>query len=594
MKELYDLNKYIWRYKWHLLLGIGFVFFSNYFRVWQPQVIRQALDLVLSKVESYRSLTTDVERTLLYNEISHELLILGLTVICLALSMGLLMYFMRQTIVVMSRLIEYDMRKDIFSHYQKLDTAFYKRHKTGDLMSRITEDVSKVRMYLGPGLLYGINLISLFILVITSMFSVSTKLTLYALIPLPLLSISIYYVSDIINRRSMVIQQQLAKLTSISQEVFSGIRVIKSYVQEKAFHRYFREESQVYKDKSMDLARVNALFFPLMVFMIGMSNILVIYIGSLELAKGNISAGNIAEFIIYVNMLTWPVTAIGWIASIIQQASASQQRINEFLNITPAIQGNNVTIQPIQGQLEFKDVSLTYPDSGVEALKGVSFKINKGENVLILGQTASGKSTIADLILRLYDPSEGQILMDGRDLLEHPLHHLRRSIGYVPQDVFLFSDTIEENIAFGAASANREHIERAAHRSAVGKDIEDFKEGYQTVVGERGVTLSGGQKQRISLARALVKNPEFIILDDCLSAVDAKTEHIITEHLRQTLSDKTSIIITHRIPRGIDFDQVITLEDGRMVEHGSPTEVLNNQGYYYRLWNESNDEVKAV
>ena len=588
MKELFTLNKYIWRYKWHLLLGIGFVFFSNYFRVWQPQVIREALDMVLEQVQTYRTLSDGPAKDEMFSAISSQLLRYGATVLGLALSMGVLMYFMRQTIVVMSRLIEYDMRKDIFAHYQKLDTAFYKSNKTGDLMSRITEDVSKVRMYLGPGLLYGINLISLFILVIGSMFAVSTKLSLYALIPLPLLSVSIYLVSDVINKRSTVIQEQLSRLTSISQEVFSGIRVIKSYVQEKAFSKYFKDESQVYKDKSMDLARVNAMFFPLMIFLIGMSNILVIYIGSLEVARGNITPGNIAEFIIYVNMLTWPVTAIGWIASIVQQASASQKRINEFLDTIPQIDNaGSKKVMHIEGHLVFDQVSLTYPESGIEALKNVSFEIQPGQNILILGQTASGKSSIADLILRLFDPTSGRIMLDGVDLKDHHLFNLRRSIGYVPQDVFLFSDQIKENIAFGISNTEIDEVSDAARHAAIHDDIEEFSQGYDTLVGERGVTLSGGQKQRISLARALIKNPDFIVLDDCLSAVDAKTEHVITEHLNSELKDKTSIIITHRIPKGLSFDQVITLENGKMIEYGTPLELQNADGYFARLWKES-------
>jgi ATP-binding cassette subfamily B protein len=590
LKELLTLNKYIWRYKWHLILGIGFVFFSNYFRVWQPQVIRDALDLVLEQVKAYKALDAGPEKELLFSEISFQLFKHGAMVLGLALSMGILMYFMRQTVVVMSRLIEYDLRKDIFSHYQKLDTAFYKANKTGDLMSRITEDVSKVRMYLGPGLLYGINLISLFILVISSMFSVSSTLSLYALIPLPILSVSIYLVSDVINKRSEKIQRQLAQLNSIAQEVFSGIRVIKSYVQEKAFSKYFKAESQIYKDKSMDLAKFNALFFPLMIFLIGLSNVLVIYVGSLELAKGNISAGNIAEFIIYVNMLTWPVTAIGWIASIIQQASASQERINDFMKVDPEITNQPSGQQhPVKGHLMFDNVTMTYPDTGIKALDKVSFEILPGENVLILGQTASGKSTLADLILRLYDPTEGSITLDGKPLPEHDLYTLRTSIGYVPQDVFLFSDRIDYNIGFGLDTIESDIIQKAAKNASVHADILEFSNAYQTVVGERGVTLSGGQKQRISIARALVKDPDFIILDDCLSAVDARTEQAIVDHLNAELRDKTSLVITHRIPKGMDFDKVITLDQGKVAEYDSPEVLQKSNGYYAMLWHERSE-----
>lgn len=583
MKALLTLNHYIWRYKWHLLLGIGFVFFSNYFRVWQPQVIREGLDLALEQIKNYQSLTDPSEKEALFSQISWSLLKHGGLVLLLAAIMGTLMFFMRQTIVVMSRLIEYDMRKDIFDHYEKLDTAFYKNQKTGDLMSRITEDVSKVRMYLGPGLLYGINLTSLFALVIGSMLSVSLKLTLYALLPLPILSISIYLVSDVINKRSGIIQQQLSNLTSITQEVFSGIRVIKSYVQEKAFSNYFKKESIVYKTKSLDLAQVNALFFPLIIFLIGLSNILVIYIGGLEVNNGNITPGNIAEFIIYVNMLTWPVTSIGWIASIIQQADASQKRINEFLETEPVITNPSEAKSTMKGHIVFDNVSLVYPDTGIVGLKNVSFEILPGEKVAVIGQTASGKSTLANLLLRLYDPTTGVIFIDGQNIRDTNLDNLRQSIGYVPQDVFLFSDTISNNIAFGIDEVNFADIEAYADHAAVGEDIRDFKNGFETMVGERGVMLSGGQKQRISIARALIKEPQLVILDDCLSAVDARTEKQIVDFLEGELEDKTTIMITHRIPHGMRFDKIITLENGEMAEFGNPESLENASGYYQRL-----------
>ncbi|MDX1685160.1 MAG: ABC transporter ATP-binding protein [Saprospiraceae bacterium] len=583
MKALRTLNHYIWRYKWHLLLGIGFVFFSNYFRVWQPQVIREGLDLALEQIKSYQEISDSQARSAMYREISFSLLKHGGLVLLLALTMGVLMFFMRQTMVVMSRLIEYDMRKDIFAHYEDLDAGFYNEQKTGDLMSRITEDVSKVRMYLGPGLLYGINLTSLFALVITSMLSVSPKLTLYSLLPLPVLSISIYLVSDIINKRSGIIQKQLSHLTSIAQEVFSGIRVIKSYVQEKAFSRYFRKESNIYKNKSLDLAQVNALFFPLIIFLIGLSNVLVIYIGGIEVNNGNITPGNIAEFIIYVNMLTWPVTSIGWIASIVQQAEASQERINEFLNTEPAIQNTSEEYEKFKGHIEFRNVTLRYPDNGIIGLKEADFEILPGEKIAIIGQTASGKSTLASLLLRLYDPTSGQILIDGSDIRDVNLYRLRKSIGYVPQDVFLFSDTIANNIAFGLEESNDNRIKKYADHAAVGDDIRDFKHGFDTMIGERGVMLSGGQKQRISIARALIKEPEIVILDDCLSAVDAKTEKEIVEFLEDELKDKTTIMITHRIPHGMSFDKIITLDNGEVVEFGHPENLENSGGYYNRL-----------
>jgi ATP-binding cassette subfamily B protein len=587
LKALLTLNKYIWHYKWHLLLGIGFVFFSNYFRVWQPQIIREALDHVLTQVDNYQSITDVTEKADLYHDISISLLKYGGTVLLLALTMGILMYFMRQTVVVMSRLIEYDLRRDIFSQYEKLDAYFYKKQKTGDLMSRITEDVSKVRMYLGPGLLYGINLTSLFILVISSMLSVNVKLTLYALIPLPILSISIYLVSDVINRRSGIIQKQLSNLTSIAQEVFNGIRVIKSYVQEKAFSNYFLKESEDYKVKSLKLAKINALFFPLIIFLIGISNILVIYIGGVEVSRGNITPGNIAEFIIYVNMLTWPVTSIGWIASIVQQADASQKRINEFMDSKPRIKNmNHEDMLSIKGHIVFDDVSLTYPETGIYALKNASFEIKPGEKVAIIGQTASGKSSLANLLLRMYDTTSGRIFIDGVDIKFHNLDNLRRCIGYVPQDVFLFSDTVANNIGFGLNEFSVAEVEKYADHAAVGDDVRRFNDGIETMIGERGVMLSGGQKQRLSIARALIKDPDIIILDDCLSAVDARTEKDIVDFLEASLDKKTTIMITHRIPHGMQFDKILTLSHGEIAEFGTHDELQNLGGYYSRLLDE--------
>lgn len=573
-------------------MGIGFVFFSNYFRVWQPQVIREGLDLALEQINSYQALTDPDAKEALYDDTSFSLLKYGGLVLLLALIMGVLMFFMRQTIVVMSRLIEYDMRKDIFAHYEDLDAGFYNKQKTGDLMSRITEDVSKVRMYLGPGVLYGINLTSLFILVISSMLAVSVKLTLFALLPLPILSISIYLVSDIINKRSGIIQKQLSHLTSITQEVFSGIRVIKSYVQEKAFSRYFKKESNVYKTKSLDLAQVNALFFPLIIFLIGVSNILVIYIGGIEVNNGNITPGNIAEFIIYVNMLTWPVTSIGWIASIVQQADASQERINEFLHTEASIKNQSESPLHLEGHVVFDNVTLRYPDTEIVGMKNASFEILPGEKVAIIGQTASGKSTLANLLLRLYDPTEGQILIDGKDLREINLYKLRESIGYVPQDVFLFSDTISNNISFGVDTASQDKVEKYATHASVAEDIKDFRYGFDTMIGERGVMLSGGQKQRISIARALIKKPGMVILDDCLSAVDANTEKEIVQFLEDELSDKTTIMITHRIPHGFHFDKIITLENGEVREFDTPENLENANGYYQRLLTDTDLETE--
>ena len=584
MKELSYLNKYFVKYRWRFLAGILFVALSNYFRVLQPQMIREALDLVVENIGLYRLYSGSGLQDDFFAMLGQYLLFFGGLVLLLALMMGIFMYFMRQTIIVMSRLIEYDLRKEIFNHYENLDLAFYKRNNTGDLMSRITEDVNKVRMYLGPAVLYGINLSTLFVLVISSMISVSPKLTLYCLAPLPFLSLSIYYVSNLINKKSEVIQRQLSHLNSTAQEVYSGIRVVKSYVQELPMINYFAGESDDYKDKALDLARVNALFFPLMLLLIGASTLLTVYIGGRQVVAGTITPGNIAEFVIYVNMLTWPVTAIGWIASIIQQAAASQKRINEFLNTEPTISNTVTDKRPIRGKVVFDDVSFTYPDTGIHALQNVSFVLQPGEKMAIVGRTGSGKTTVADLLVRMYDVTSGQILIDDRDIRRHDLSNLRQRIGYVPQDVFLFSDTIANNIAFGRRDANRDDIEQYARHAAVYDDIMGLSEGFEAMVGERGVTLSGGQKQRVSIARALIKNPDLIILDDSLSAVDTNTEKQITGYFNTVLADKTAIIVTHRIYSSLEFDKIIVLEDGKVAEMGTHEELLLNKGYYADMY----------
>jgi len=587
VKHLFYLNKYFLKYKWRLLLGIVFVTLSNYFRVRIPQVIREALNFVLEKIEEN---SADAQLA----DYSADLIKFSLIIIGVAMLMGTFMYLMRQTIIVMSRLIEYDLRKEIFTHYEKLDLSFFKRNKTGDLMSRISEDVSKVRMYLGPALLYGINLVSLFIIVIYAMVKVSPTLTLYTLLPLPFLSISIYLVSRVINRRSEIIQKELANLTSISQEVYSGIRIIKSYAKEKQFSKFFDKETDRYKEKSMDLAKVQALFFPLMIFLISISSLLTIYMGGVLVERGEISSGNIAEFIIYVNYLTWPFTAIGWIASIIQQAEASQKRINEILLTEPLIVNSNDNPTEIEGKIEFRNVSFIYPDTGIQALTNVSFTINPGEKVVLLGKTASGKSTIAELLLRMYDPEEGEILIDDINLKDINLDVLRRKIGYVPQDVFLFSDSIANNIAYGNQDASMENIVKYAEYAAVKKDIESLPESFQTVVGERGVTLSGGQKQRVSIARAFVKDPEIVIMDDSLSAVDTKTEKKILSYLNEALEDKTSIIITHRLFNLLNVDKILILENGKIIENGTHDELIKQKGVYNEMVeNQSLDEIDA-
>jgi len=566
-----------------LLLGILFVAASNYFRAWQPQVIREALDYVLEQLKAYQS-ADGAEKEVILSALNGALFRFGGLVVILALVMGIFMYFMRQTIIVMSRLIEYDQRKEIYDHYQQLDKGFYKRNSTGDMMSRITEDVNKVRMYLGPALLYGINLVTLFIMVIYAMLKVDVRLTLYSLLPLPILSLSIYYVSRMIERRSQSIQAKLSQLTGIVQEVFSGIRVVKSYTQEKAFEKHFAKESEDYKLKNMSLALVEAMFVPLMMVLIGISTILVIFVGGLQVFDDTITTGNIAEFVIYINMLTWPVTSIGWIASIVQQANVSQGRINEFLDSKPSIQNTGTVKDPIKGQVTFDHVSFTYPDSGIKAIIDVSFTIQAGQKVAIIGRTASGKSTIADLMLRMYDPTSGQILLDGVPLKDYDLSSLRSNLAYVPQDVFLFSDTIEENIRFGSPEATLPQVEQYARHAAVYEDIMGLPEGFKTRIGERGITLSGGQKQRISIARALIKNPDCVILDDSLSAVDTHTEHAIIDFLNRELAQKTALIITHRILGMLDYDLILVLDHGRLVEQGNHDQLIARQGLYYELW----------
>lgn len=589
MAHLFFLNKYFFKYRKRLLLGILFIFISNYFQALQPQMIRQALDLVVENIALYRLYDGFELQPVVFKHFGRTLLYFGLVVLVLALLMGLFLFLVRQTIIVMSRLIEYDLRKEIFQHYEDLHLAFYKKNSTGDLMARVMEDVSKVRMYLGPAILYGINLASLFTLVIISMLRVNVTLTLWSLLPLPILSISIYYVSSLISKNSEKIQRQLSKLTSITQEVFSGIRVVKSYVQEAPMGKYFHEESQAYMDKSLKLARVDSLFQPTMLVLIGMSTIITVYVGGLQVAKGNITTGNIAEFIIYVNMLTWPVTSLGWISSLIQQAAASQKRINEFLSIKPEIvnpigSSTAVSHPNRQSSITFENVSFTYPDTGIVALRNISFELKSGQKLAIIGRTGCGKSTIADLLVRLYDVSEGKIKVDGTDIRQHDLHRLRQRIGYVPQDVFLFSDTVSNNVRFGRPNASQAEVETYTRHAAIYNEIADLPEGFDTVVGERGVTLSGGQKQRVSIARALIKQPDIVLLDDCLSAVDVNTEKQILGYLGTDIADKTAIIITHRIYSLLEFDKIIVLDDGRIVEEGTHSELLENRGYYFEQY----------
>lgn len=593
MKELRYLNKFFLKYKWHLLVGTLFVVASNLFRVLQPRVIREALDLVVENVELYQLYDGFEGQSELFSILGSVLLFFGGLVLVLALIMGVFMYFMRQTIIVMSRLIEYDMRNEIFAHYEKLTQSFYKRNNTGDMMARISEDVNHVRMYIGPAIMYGINLVSLFVLVISSMLSVSPTMTMYVLIPLPILSLSIYYVSNLINKQSTEIQGQLSVLSGTTQEVYSGIRVVKSYVQERPMGRFFAEQSDGYKNKAMGLAKIEAFFHPLMLLLIGVSTLIVIYVGGLQAIKGNITAGNIAEFIIYVGMMTWPVMAIGWVASIIQRASASQKRINEFLNEKPDIIRKTKEIYDLKGDIEFKNVTFVYPDTGIKAIDNISFELKAGQKMAIVGKTGSGKTTIADLLIRMYDVTEGEILIDNKNIETHSLAAIRENTGYVPQDVFLFSDTISENVRFGKPKASQEEVESYTKYASIYNEILELKEGFDTLIGERGVTLSGGQKQRISIARALIKQPDILLLDDCLSAVDTDTEQRILNYLDNELKDKTAIIITHRIYSLLEFDKIIVMEDGQIAEIGTHDELMENQGFYFDMYEKQKVEDVA-
>lgn len=587
MKELAVLNQFFWKYKWRFSFGLLFVGLSNYFRVLQPQAIRQALDLIIENLATYDLYTGFEVQTDLRAHIGWLLLYFGGLIILFSLLMGLFMYFMRQTLIVMSHLITRDLRSQMYAQYQALSLAFYKRNKTGDLMSRITEDLGKVRMYLGPGIMYAVNLLIMFGMVIYAMLAVSPTLTFYSLLPLPILSVSIYFVNRVIHYRSTQIQQQLSRLSSIAQETYSGVRVVKSYAKEEAMSEAFAKDAREYKRRSISLSQVDAIFRPLMLMLIGASTIVTVYVGGLLVMSGDISEGNIAEFVIYINMLTWPVASIGWVASLTQQAAAAQKRINEFLLETPAIVSPIKELVPrnyqIRGDISFKNVGFTYPDTGIRALDGVSFDIKAGEKVAIVGRTGSGKTSIADLLLRLYDCTEGVVQIDGHNIGDFQLSTIRNQTGYVPQDVFLFSDTIANNINFNAKMQEftPERIEQYAEYAAIRAEITELPQGFGTVVGERGVTLSGGQKQRVSIARALLNSPNMIILDDCLSAVDVQTEAKIANALNEVCAGKTTIIITHRLYSALQFDKIIVLEQGKISHIGTHEELSAIQNSYY-------------
>lgn len=617
MKTLSHLNKYFLKYKWRFMLGMLFITVSNIFAVYAPQVVRVAFDLFKDAIDQYANMDSGVEVNLqmppmieksmalfgvdvakwvditskasLGETIISLSIVLAVIYFLLAVVKGIFLFYTRQTIIVMSRLIEYDLKNEIFDHYQKLSLSFYKRNNTGDLMNRISEDVGRVRMYLGPAVMYTANLIVLFFLAIGAMISVNAELTLYVLLPLPIMSVLVYYVSTIINKKSEQVQAQQSKLSTMAQEAFSGIRVLKAFNKEFFYSDLFEKECEEYKKRQLALVKVDALFMPTIILLIGLSTMLTIFVGGMMVINGtgDITVGNIAEFVIYVNMLTWPFAAVGWVTSLVQQAASSQERINEFLHQEPEIVNEETASTPIRGKIEFKNVVFKYPDTGITALNGVTFSVMPGKVLAILGRTGSGKSTVANLICRLFDADSGEVLIDDKPINRLNLYDLRNSIGYVPQEVFLFSDSIESNIAFGL-NQNTEilgKIEEAAKNADVLTNIQSFKEGFKTVLGERGITLSGGQKQRVSIARAIAKDPEILIFDDCLSAVDTETEENILNNLKTVMKGKTSIIISHRVSSVKNADEIVVMEDGRVAEQGTHNQLLNKGGIYTDLYN---------
>lgn len=572
MKELQYLNKYFVKYKYRFLLGIFITIVAQFFTLYTPKLVGDSI-----KVLEHNNLSAEVVKKALSENI---LLILATTLIA-----GFLTFLMRQTLIVMSRHIEFDLKNEIFQQYERLTQNFYKQNRTGDLMNRISEDVGKVRQYVGPAVMYSINTFIRFAVVTVQMYLVSPKLTLYSLLPLPILAYSIFKISTEINKRSTAYQQNLSKLSTFTQEMFSGIRVIKAYALEKQKQDDFTTLSKESKTKNLDLARVQSLFGPFMILLIGLSNLVVIYVGGMMYINGSIpDIGVIAEFILYINMLTWPVASLGWVSSMVQEAEASQKRINEFLKVVPEIQNTVADKTDINGKITFENVSFTYEDTHIEALKNVSFSINKGETLAILGKTGSGKSTILSLISRLYDVENGAVKIDDTNIKNLNLYDVRDHIGFVPQDAFLFSDSIKNNIKFGKEDATDEEVMEAAKKAVVHKNIVKFKNQYDTVLGERGITLSGGQKQRVSIARAMIKNAPILLLDDCLSAVDTETEEAILNNLSEFCKDKTTIIVSHRVSSAKNADQIIILDDGKIIQQGSHYQLVNQEGYYKELY----------
>lgn len=584
MKALPTTNKYLLKYKWRLLLGIVFVTIANIFAIVPAQVVRNTFDLVKNTIDLYFLFKGTAHEQEVYASFTYNIVLYGLIILGMAFLRGIFMFLMRQTIIVMSRLVEYDQKNEIYAHYQSLPLSFYRRNNTGDLMARISEDVGKVRMYFGPAIMYGLNLITMSVLCISIMLSINVKLTLWTLLPLPILSLTIYFVNNIIEKRSLEIQKSLSDMSTFVQEAFSGVRVIKAFARENDSEQNFSLQTNNYHQKQMALAKVNALFSPSVMALVGLSILIVVYVGGNEVIKGNITAGNVAEFIMYVTMLTWPFTSLGWVSSIIQRAEASQQRINEFLETKTNIISRQDIKTPIEGHIRFENVGFTYPDSGIKALKNISFEVKKGESIAILGTTGSGKSTIANLICRLMDSVSGQIYIDNTPIQNFNIKTLRSHIGYVPQDVFLFSDTVRNNIAFGSVKLNESDMLTAAKNADLYDTIQEFPHSFDTKLGERGITLSGGQKQRLSIARALARRPEILILDDCLSAVDTHTENTILQNLQNVMEGCTSVIISHRVSSAKLADKIILLDKGEVVEAGTHTSLYAENGRYREMY----------
>ena len=581
MKELQYLNKYLRKYQVKLLTGVIITVIARIFSLFAPRLVGDSLTTIENYIVDQDLTLEAVKMTLLQN----IAIIIGT-----ALLSGFFTFLMRQTIINVSRYIEFDLKNEIYEHYQRLTQRFYKNNRTGDLMSRISEDVSKVRMYFGPAIMYSINTVALFVIVIAYMFSIAPELAMYTIIPLPLLSFIIYKLNSVIHQRSTLVQEVLAKLSTFTQESFSGISIIKSYVLQPKMVSEFGILTEESKDKNMSLVRVQAWFFPLMILLIGVSNLIVIFVGGNQYIQGQIEIGVLGEFIIYVNMLTWPVAVVGWVTSIVQQAEASQKRINRFLQERPEILGGEGAPTITDYTISFESVSLRYPETNIQALDNVSFTINPGEKLGIVGAVGSGKSSLFDALSRLYDVNEGTIRIGGIPLQQFRLEELRKLIGIVPQNPFLFSDTLANNIRFGKQEATQEEIENAAQMANVHQNIIDFPDEYDTLLGERGVTLSGGQIQRVSIARALIKNPEILLLDDCLSAVDTDTEENILNNLKQIRAEKTTLIVSHRLTSVLDADHIIVLDQGKIVEEGSHQSLLKNKGYYFDLFQKQQTE----